>query len=145
MFQQQQLQQQAQQPHHQQRAAYDPSNQYQQHADATNHLAHQLSNQNLGGGNPYAGSGFPMPREYQQTNQHRPRTAGATGGQSYNSGFLAPGMRSYSQEAYNMKPLGERNPHQFQASSRKMSFQAQEAVTGFFKNAVDHARERNQR
>ncbi|TVY25818.1 Serine/threonine-protein kinase [Lachnellula hyalina] len=132
----------AQYPH----APQAPQASYQQRPagyqanDATNGLAHQFSNQNLGGGraSPYGNRQVPQ-------GSGRPRTAGAPTQQAYNSYLSAPMPNQPTQQLPEFERAPERNPDKYPSSAQTNQTKCAQLAETFFKDSVKRARDRNVR
>lgn len=121
-------------------ATYQPRSAHG-NTDVTNGLAHQFSNQNLGG----AARGQYQPR--QPSPSQRPRTAGASGQQqSYGSYLNAPMPSQPSQQFFpEFQQAPERNPDQYGHNSQNNQKKCSQLAADFFKDSVKRARDRNVR
>lgn len=102
--------------------------------DGTNGLVHQFSHQNLGGNSPRAPS--PYARTQSPAQGGRPRTGGSQHGS---------GVNVAQQAAMHEDELPPRNPEKYADNVYKRSKVSQSLVSGFFKENVQRARDRNQR
>lgn len=118
-------------------AAYSPGG----YNDPTNRLAHQFSNQHLGGNSPRSQS--PYGRQA-SPNPNRSRTGGAPGQQHYGH-YLGAQMPSREQPSLADDEPPIKNPERFSTTITNRAKLQTELVGTFFKDNVERARDRNGR
>ncbi|KAF2761939.1 serine/threonine-protein kinase cot-1 [Pseudovirgaria hyperparasitica] len=118
-------------------AAYRGAGGYHEQA---NGLAHQLSNQHLGGA---ARSGSPYGRQPSPSSQ-RPRTAGATGQQQY-GGYMGSQFPMPRQPSVYDETPPDKSNEKYGDNIVRQAKVSTGLVSTFFKDSVQRARDRNQR
>ncbi|KAL9044343.1 MAG: hypothetical protein Q9214_002514 [Letrouitia sp. 1 TL-2023] len=110
--------------------------------DPTSGLARQFSNQNLGSSQR---QGSPFGRQPSPSNQ-RPRTAGASGQQSYGNHLTPPipGADGRAEKEEDVKPP-EKNPDKYSSNVTKRGQSLHALVEAFFRENISRARDRNVR
>ncbi|KAI4164686.1 MAG: hypothetical protein LQ342_001661 [Letrouitia transgressa] len=131
----QQQQSTAQGTYSQRQGGYNPN-------DPTSGLARQFSNQNLGSSQR---QGSPFGRQPSPSSQ-RPRTAGASGQQSYGNHLTPPipGADGRAEKEEDVKPP-EKNPDKYSSNVTKRGQSLHALVEAFFRENISRARDRNVR
>lgn len=131
----QQQQSTAQGNYSQRQGGYNPN-------DPTSGLARQFSNQNLGSSQR---QGSPFGRQPSPSSQ-RPRTAGASGQQSYGNHLTPPipGADGRAEKEEDVKPP-EKNPDKYSSNVTKRGQSLHALVEAFFRENISRARDRNVR
>ncbi|KAL9607361.1 MAG: hypothetical protein Q9167_007716 [Letrouitia subvulpina] len=131
----QQQQSAAQGTYSQRQGGYNPN-------DPTSGLARQFSNQNLGSSQR---QGSPFGRQPSPSSQ-RPRTAGASGQQSYGNHLTPPipGSDGRAEKEEDVKPP-EKNPDKYSSNVTKRGQSLHVLVEAFFRENISRARDRNVR
>jgi protein-serine/threonine kinase len=125
-----------------QQGGYAPRQDYG-NADPTNGLAHQLSHQNLGG----AARNAPYDRQ-PSPSVPRPRTAGAPAQQGYGNNYLntpVPSLPAQQTVPAFVQGPDARHPERWGPKAVANQKRCSQMATDFFKDSVQHARDRNVR